>query len=52
VMREASRWARGYSLESLREALADLLAERWNIPRDLLVRGQPSPGECSGAWTA
>ncbi len=28
----ASRWARQYSLEGLREALATLLSERWNMP--------------------
>jgi glycosyltransferase involved in cell wall biosynthesis len=28
----ASRWARQYSLERLRESLAALLSERWNVP--------------------
>jgi len=41
VMREASIWARQYSLEGLREALAELLAQRWNIPRHSL-KAQPS----------
>jgi len=43
VMREASIWARQYSLEGLREALAELLAQRWNIPRHIL-KAQPSNG--------
>lgn len=43
VMREASIWARQYSLEGLREALAELLAQRWNIPRHFL-KAQPSNG--------
>lgn len=32
MMRNASGWARQYSLEALREALAQLLARQWNIP--------------------
>ncbi len=32
VMHAASAWARQFSLEGLRRALADLLADRWNLP--------------------
>jgi glycosyltransferase involved in cell wall biosynthesis len=32
MMRNATRWARGHSLEGLRAALAALLSERWNRP--------------------
>jgi glycosyltransferase involved in cell wall biosynthesis len=32
VMRAASAWARQFSLEGLRSALATLLANRWNLP--------------------
>lgn len=32
TMRAASAWARQYSLEGLRSALAELLADRWNVP--------------------
>jgi glycosyltransferase involved in cell wall biosynthesis len=32
AMRSASAWARQFSLDGLRSALADLLADRWNVP--------------------
>jgi glycosyltransferase involved in cell wall biosynthesis len=32
-MRAAAEWARQFSLEGLREALANLLAQRWRMPR-------------------
>jgi glycosyltransferase involved in cell wall biosynthesis len=32
LMRDASMWARRYSLEGLRDALRDLLSERWQTP--------------------
>ena len=32
LMRAASRWSRQYSLDSLREALRQLLAENWQVP--------------------
>ena len=32
VMQAASAWARQFSLEGLRRALADLLADRWKLP--------------------
>jgi glycosyltransferase involved in cell wall biosynthesis len=31
-MRDASTWARRYSLEGLRDALRDLLSTRWQTP--------------------
>jgi len=34
----AASWAQQHSLEGLREALRDLLAERWNLPRETFQR--------------
>lgn len=34
--RNAAQWARGYSIEGLREALRDLLQQRWRLPASAL----------------
>ncbi len=39
-MREAAAsWSQQHSLEGLREALRDLMAERWNLPRETFQSG-------------
>jgi glycosyltransferase involved in cell wall biosynthesis len=39
AMRAASTWARQFSLDGLRSAIADLLVSRWNVPAPGVVPG-------------
>ena len=52
VMQAASEWARQFSLDGLRSALASLLARQWNLsgPDGATVADRPFPLDAQARW--